>query len=497
MRYIVETVKRAREKGVPLIGISTSDQQATVEVLMRELKEEGAPVPLIQWDFCNSFQAQGQVAQAVLAEMLNGKDARAFNGKPGDALQAARGLEKPCLLVFHNAARYLDALPVIQAIANLREPFKEAGVMLALLGHGLHLPVELVGDVLLFDEPLPNDEQLQAMLTDLVGGQDLDFAVPSSAIDALRGLAMFPAEQVAALALRKTGFDLAGLWERKRQMIEATPGLSVWRGTAKFDDLGGVARIKQYLRAVLAGRRAPRVVVVIDEIEKMLGGSGDTSGVAQDYLGTLLSYMQDQQTQGVIFIGPPGGAKTAVAQAAGNEIGIPTIALDLGGMKGSLVGQSEQRLRTALKTITAIGGGQVLFVATCNKIAKLPPELRRRFNRGTFFFDLPTRAERAVIWQLYCEKYELPLFDGEQFDDTDWTGAEIAQCTQMAYELNLELAEAAKYVVPVAKAAHEDIAALRGQAAGRFLSASCEGVYQIPSNPETATPKSKRRMAVE
>lgn len=490
MCQIVKQVKQARAKGVPLIGINTSDQQATVAALRQELPD----VPLIEWDFCQSFIAYGNEAQALLSAILDGKDVRTFTGKPPDALQAVGKKAVECMLLFHNAQRYLDALPVVQAIANLREIFKASGATLILLGPSLQLPVELSGDVLLFDEPLPDDEQLATMLSELLVSADLNVPVPDGAVDALRGLSLFAAEQVAALALRANGFDLTALWERKRQMIETAPGLSVWRGQSKFADVGGVARVKQFLSAIINGTKPPQVIVVIDEIDKALGSTHDTSGVSQDQLGVLLSYMQDRQADGMIFIGPPGAAKTAVAQAAGNEAGIPTVTLDLGGMKGSLVGQSEQRIRAALKTITAIGAGQTLFIATCNKIATLPPELRRRFNRGTFFFDLPTQEERAVIWNLYTQKYGVAAYTPDQFDDTDWTGAEIQQCVRMAHELKMTLAEASGYVVPVAKAAYETIADLRAQATGRYLSASVAGVYQ---QKEEKAKASKRRLNVE
>jgi hypothetical protein len=78
-------------------------------------------------------------------------------------------------------------------------------------------------------------------------------------VDALIGLAASPAEQVLALALLKNGVDLSRLWERKRQTVEQTPGLSIWRGGETFDDVGGCDTIKRFLSAVLNGREAPRV----------------------------------------------------------------------------------------------------------------------------------------------------------------------------------------------------------------------------------------------
>ena len=67
------------------------------------------------------------------------------------------------------------------------------------------------------------------------------------------------------------------LWERKRQIIEQTPGLSVWRGGETFEDIGGVENVKSFLRAVLAGINPPRVIVFIDEIEKAFAGTALTS----------------------------------------------------------------------------------------------------------------------------------------------------------------------------------------------------------------------------
>jgi hypothetical protein len=64
------------------------------------------------------------------------------------------------------------------------------------------------------------------------------------AVDALIGLAAFPAEQALAISLVKRQLNTEDLWERKRQIIEQTPGLSVWRGGETFEDIGGVENVK-------------------------------------------------------------------------------------------------------------------------------------------------------------------------------------------------------------------------------------------------------------
>ncbi len=103
----------------------------------------------------------------------------------------------------------------------------------------------------------------------------------------------------------------------------------------------------------------------------------DMSGVKTEMTGTMLSWMQDHSADGLIFIGPPGAAKSAVGKAAGATAGIPTVAFDLSAMQSSLVGGSGERLRAALQVVDAISQGRSLWIATCNSITSLPPELRR------------------------------------------------------------------------------------------------------------------------
>lgn len=184
----------------------------------------------------------------------------------------------------------------------------------------------------------------------------------------------------------------------------------------------------------------------------------------------------------------PGAAKSAVAKAAGATAGVPTVAFDLSAMQNSLVGGSGERLRAVLQVVDAISQGRSVWIATCNSIASLPPELRRRFTLGTFFFDLPTVEERRSIWKIYRERWSL---SGWLPDDDGWTGAEIKECCRKARRLNLSLQESAAYIVPVSRSAADQIEGLRRQASGRFLSTSRPGVYTFESGPQ-ATASVKR-----
>ena len=477
--------KAARRVSTPIIAINTPDPAATIEVVSGLVN--GA-APILRWDVIQGVLPMNELGQDVWAKAAQDVEALTFRGPDGliEALDLSLCLPGNCVLYVSNAHRYMDDPGVVQAVWNVRDDFKAVKNTLVLLSPGISLPAELQPDVLILDEALPDADQLAAIVRQLHEVAELDEPVQrivDASTDALMGLGAFPAEQAAAMSLTPDGMDVDALWSRKRQMIEATPGLSVWQGGETFADIGGVSNIKGFLEQVLVGNAKPRAVVFIDEIEKSLAGSSgaaaDSSGVSQDFLGQLLTFMQDTEASGMIFVGPPGSAKSMVAKAAGNTGGIPTIQLDLGGMKGSLVGQSEQALRQALKVVTAVSGGETLFIATCNSLAALPPELRRRFGFGTYYFDLPDEAERAAIWDLYFAKYPTVGLNGDKpADDTGWTGAEIRQCADLAWRLDCPLSDVAQYIVPVAKSAAETIENLRAQASGRFISASHPGVYR-------------------
>lgn len=488
---LVPRVLKARRVSVPIVSIATADPGASIAAIVAAIEAgaaEGMPAdPVVAWDIVRGYVGQNASGISAVKSIVGELDPT--KGDPQGAIELALRLPEQVVAFVHLAPEWLKFPGFVQAVWNLRDRFKANHRLLVLLGAQLTLPAALANDVISFDEPLPAPDELAAIVEELHAAagvsldltRELDVAARGHAIEALTGLSAFQAEQVAALCLTKAGLDLDALWERKRRTIEQTPGLKVWRGGERFDSIGGVEVVKDFTRRIVTGNARPNAIVFIDEIEKMLAGSaGDTSGVSQDQLGQLLSYMQDQNASGMIFIGPPGAAKSAVAKAAGNEAGIPTIQLDLGGAKGSLVGESEEKLRQALKVISAVSNGRSLWIATCNRIGSLPPELRRRFTCGTFFFDLPDAEERRAIWEIYRERY-FPSggCDPRPLLDRPWTGAEIHQCFDLAWRLGCSLAEASAFIVPVAIAAADAIEQLRAQADGRFLSASYGGPYRL------------------
>ena len=480
--------KATRRAGVPAVAILTADPPATVARLAEALNGKA---PVITWDLIEGLRAVNEAGQKALAGLPGADQLQAVSGNPAEALTLAARLPEGSCLFFHNAHRFIGNEAVSQAVCNLREPYKASRRTLVLLAPELQLPVELQQDVVILDEPLPGDDALGQVAREIAaaGEVSLDDAQADKAVDALRGLSAFAAEQAAAMSLTKTGFALPILWERKRRAAEQTRGLSFDRGGESFTEIGGLGQIQRFAAGLFSGPGRPTAVVRIDEIEKALagaggGGPGDSSGVSQDALGVILREMEDQGWTGILAVGHPGTGKSLVSKAMGNTYDVPTLALDLGAVKGSLIGQSEQQIREAMKRVKAIAGAGAFFVGTCNALDTLPPALRRRFRLGIWFFDLPDAAERESIWRVCLKRYGLGETLARPADD-GWTGADIRNCCDVTWRLDCAgLAEAAEYLVPVAKADPDGIERLRRAAAGRFLSASYPGAYRLPGSSE-------------
>lgn len=477
---ILELFSNARRAGVPLIVIRTADPAATMRTLAaRPIEQDGPETPVLHWNLINGLEGFNDIGAAE-AKRVSKKPTFA----PADMLSQVATVADDSLVFMQNAQRFWNDPPTMQAIWNLRDLFKPAAATLAMLvTRGATLPAELAQDALIFDEPLPDAGQLATIVTETYVNAEVaepDAETIGKATDALVGLAAFPAEQSAALCISRQGLNLNNLWERKRQIVEQTQGLSVNREGATFDEIGGNGNVISFLQQLSKGKKRLRGIVFADELEKAAAGFGtDTSGTKTEMVGTFLQWTQDRKVPGLLFRGISGSGKSAVAKAFGNTIGALTVRMNLEAMQGSLVGQTGERLRAALAVIDAIFQGDCILIATINRTGQLPPELQSRFTLGTFFFDIPTVEERAAIWKIYMKRHELPA--QKLPPDHEWTGREIEACCYKAWLLNISLVQAASYVVPIAKSEASQIAKMREEAQGSFISASQPGPYQIPA----------------
>lgn len=518
--------RAARACGTPLISITTPDPAATIEAIKQasartDKQGKAEYPPIVHWDIVRGLTEVNPAGKWAIAQMLlpqsefknlksqaspNWQDvdeAAARTTNPVEFLAAACKAPEKTILFFANANRYLaqdrDSGANAQGVWNLRDLYKSSSRQLILLSAIFVPPPELAQDILCLDEPLPDEAQLAGICKKVLLAamtktpENVTPKLVADCVDATTGLSAFSADQVVAMSLfwdqqtKAVQADVREMWEKKRRVIEQTPGLRVWRGNESMGEIGGAANIKTFLKRYFE-KNTPRLVLWLDEIEKMFGGAqSDTSGVTQEMLGKLLSWMEDQRVTGAIFIGPGGSGKSMMAKAAGNLAGIPTIAGNLGDMKGSLVGQSNENLARALKVLDAAAGqpGKVICIASCNGIAGMPPELLGRFRLGTFFFDLPTAEERRTIWDLYIKKYKLEPNQPIP-GDHGWAGRDIQKCAENASILGLSLMEAAAYVVSITQSSGGRIDQLRKECSGRYISANHPGLYKFTEEVDDA-----------
>jgi len=486
---MLDTFKAARRSGCPIVAIRTPDSHATIGEILKAQEK----YPVLRWDVCRGIVGLNAAGSEAESTINGGLEPAIATGNPVEALQLSLAKAPQGSIIFmHNLGMILELndssrIPVIQGISNVRDAFKSSLRTLVLIGPDVKLPPELSGDSITLDVELPNPEALAAIAKGIhKAGQvpEPSKSDMSRIVAAVRGLSSFAAEQSLAMALTQKGMNIPMLWDQKKAIIERAGGLKVSKSAVTFDSLGGLESIKGFAKMILGGRRVPKLVVLIDEIEKQMAGLGDSNGINQDAFGQLLAAMQNNNWSGMLLPGFPGTGKTEFANALGNEAGGLFIQMDLGGTKGSLVGQSEKMIRNAIQMLLAMGGEDVMFVGTCNSMAGLRPELKRRFGHGTFFFDLPTKKELVPIWDIYRQKFDIAE---EPPDCSDWTGAEVRKCSQLAWELDIPLTKAAKFITPVAKIMGEEADKLRKSAHMRYLSASYDGLYKCnPSKDDMA-----------
>jgi len=312
------TLKPYRRAAVPLLAIQTADPAEIVRLALSETNGNGYPV--LVWDCIHGITPLNENAESVADSLNNSMEPAIATSNPVEMLRALEKIEevtdnKP-IVVAIGLTEILDdpqsKIPARQALWNLRDVFVRCGailVMTAPMGWINPFPDDIA--VVINELPARENHMDRAKYICQSAKVKEPTKKQSETIgDALLGLSAFASEQALALSVTKEGIDIETLWARKRQQISETPGLNVYEGKEKFEDLGGLDQAKKLFKSLLNGKRKPGAVVFVDEIEKSLGGTrGDTSGVSQSILGYLLTYMQDQNATGTIFVGPPGAAR--------------------------------------------------------------------------------------------------------------------------------------------------------------------------------------------
>lgn len=484
--------------GYPALYLVSSEEGRVEDELLQVCggltRLDGSPNPreLVLWSCLGGFTS---------VRLTNGqKERTALNAKEGrdpiSALQWAVGQERK-VIVLRDFHHYLRDPSVQRAFKDACAEGKRKFTTIVVLSAVQQIPAELEKLMTVVDFALPGRETLERILGTLTREREnLSKEKIALLVEAASGLTEAEAENAFALSLIQPGaLNPQFVMAEKANAVKRSGILEYYQPIVTAADIGGLDELKGWLR-----RRAR---AFSDEARKF---------------GLPVP-------KGCLLIGVPGCGKSLTAKAASAMWGKPLLRLDVGRVFGSLVGESEGKMRLALQTAEAIAPcilwldemekafagtetsldsgtsarvfgsfltwmqektAPVFVFATANNVAALPAELMRkgRFDE-IFFVDLPGEEERLDIWDIHLrsrkrdpEKFDLIALTGAS---RDWTGAEIesavVEAMYHAFDKGRELAQAdlaraTGNIVPLAQTMAERIEGLREWAKGRTRLAS-------------------------
>ena len=428
--------------GYPIVWVRTSEDVRAVEHILASVEEAGLTGHWIgEWRVNTGLTVEGKAKQE------GDTIPKAVSYLVKEAQAESKGI-----LIIHNIRQFIGNFQVIQEIKDAAMVIRTKSSYIFLVGADITIPPELLGLLTVYDYPLPTKEQFTKLYTGLCDKYAASLELPSKkkdkeleierASDAALGMTYLQGENAMALSFVKSrSIDMPVLFQEKEQAIRQSDVLELVQVTENFDQLGGFDLFKPWIQ-----RRARAFT---PEAKKY--------GL--------------RPPRGVLIAGVAGTGKSLCAKVIAGYMQIPLIKFDVGKVFRSLQGQSEQAVRTALKTVEAVAPA-VLWVdeleksmagsdssgrtdsgttarvmqsiltwmqektcaafvaATVNNIDNIPPELLRkgRFDE-VWGVDLPADQERGDIFGIHIRKRSR---DPKNFDIaaliavSQWyTGAEI------------------------------------------------------------------------
>jgi ATP-dependent 26S proteasome regulatory subunit len=401
---------------------------------------------------------------------------------------------------FHLLASRIDRAPeyvtLVRGLKRLYRTLKASGNTIVFVASSPVIPEELKDCLTLLETTLPNaDERLEIIKAWIeTNCRDIPCSLDEETIHRVVSISAGMSSRQIQSALGKSAVKRKGLTPElvddmlaeKISVVKTSELLTFVQVEETLESVGGLKAIKDFMirRTLAFGRAAARYGL--------------------------------PKPKGVLFLRPPGVGKSLMAKVSANVLQIPLLRFDIGRLQGSLVGQSEERMRLALalaetqspcalwvdeleKAFGGVSGpvgdsgvlrrqfgymlnwmqeheSPVFIVATANNIRQLPPEFLRkgRFDE-IFFVDLPTPAEREAIMKVLLGKYgQNPkgLVTESLIDKLDkFTGAEMEYVViEGIYEAFYDnqrllsakdLEVAASRIVPIADQMRNEIEELR------------------------------------
>lgn len=498
-RHDLQLMLRSR---VPLLVVESVEEPRVI-ALFRELCAEG-PRTLFRWSVTEGLRPVDET-DARSGDVSKwrgtppGKDGRA---DPVEALRDLRGRSQPTVTLLLDVHPYLDDPLVVRLLKELALERKAVGHTLVFVSHALELPAEIRAYAARFALSLPDPAAIEQIVREEARAWsarhgrkvNADREALSLLVTNLTGLTADDVRRLARQAIWDDGAidhsDLPTVMNAKHRLLDEGSAISFELDTARFEQVGGLAGLKQWL-----ARRRDAFFGDAPELEA---------------------------PRGVLLVGVQGGGKSLAARAVAGAWGLPLLRLDVGSLYNKFFGETEKNLREALATAQmmapcvlwideiekalAEGGNDagtsrrmlghlltwmaertapVFIVATANDITKLPPELIRKGRVDEIFFiDLPGPAIRRDIFTIHLSRreFEPDAFDLEALADASegFVGAEIEQAIVSACYTARErktplddahLLEELAATRPLSVVMAEKIAHLRAWADGRTVSA--------------------------
>ncbi len=477
-----------------MIVVETKDESRILDVLKSVTMRSSTSdyMPLFRWTITDGLQ---RLDIALEPQMMN--------SEPTDVLKHIRAVTKPGIYVLLDFHPFLNDPVHVRLLKDICIRYGEIARQLVLVSHEVKVPSELEAFSARLDMALPSETERQSIIERVAnewaaenpGARvQADPKAYKLLVNNLAGLTYADTERLARNAIYIDGAicksDIPAVMQAKYELLNKGGGLQFEYDTAKFSDVGGLSRLKSWLSKRHAAFR----------------GTEDAG-----HLDT---------PKGIMLIGIQGCGKSLAAKATAGVFGVPLLRLDFSALYNKYHGETERKLREALKTADVMEpcvlwideiekglagrGGEtgttqrvlgsfltwlsekttrVFVVATANDISQLPPELVRkgRFDE-IFFVDLPDAKTRARIVDIHLRKrdQEPSRFDlGRIASETDgFSGAELEQAVVAAFYLAHAASEdlSTQHMLheisqtrPLSVVMHERIAALRTWAEGRTV----------------------------
>jgi len=453
---------------------------------------------IIQWDLAKGFKAiQGDTAHLKKLD------------RP-DPISCLSEIEKSkigtifILRDFHH--HYRESI-VVRALRNLSYELQFTKKCIIMTTPSASLPMELREDVLQLELPLPTYEEIEKQLDSIIATTSQHRPptpqLEEKLVESTLGLSLENIKTLfAQIVITHNVIDERAIeivLQEKRNIIQKGEILEFFPVQESLNDIGGLDNLKKWLR----------------KRNKVFTRKAKDYGLPSP--------------KGILIIGIQGTGKSLTAKATAGLWKLPLLRMDLGKVFGSLLGESEENLRNAIRlaeTISpcilwvdelekAFAGSSgsagdsgtsarilgtfltwmqektkpVFIIATGNDITLLPPELMRkgRFDE-IFFVDLPTASEREAIFKVHLEKVR-PVI--RQFNlqklaaATDkYSGAEIEQIIYdamfTAFDDNQrefteeDIIASITEIIPISRFMKERIETLRQWAVSRTRKANSE-----------------------